>query len=90
MRTIERSSTFKRDYKRIKATPHYSKNLDRLVSHVFEFLLADKVLPKKKSRSRFKWCMERIPRMSYQTKSFADLQKTRSKYIVSRQTRITQ
>lgn len=47
MRTIERSSAFKRDYKRIKATPRYSKNLDLLISNILECLLADKALPEK-------------------------------------------
>lgn len=45
MRTIERSTAFKRDYKRIKATPRYGKNLDLLISSVVEFLLADETLP---------------------------------------------
>ncbi len=31
MRTIERSSAFKRDYKRAKATPRHGYDLDRLV-----------------------------------------------------------
>jgi mRNA interferase YafQ len=30
MRTIERSTVFKRDYKRIKATPRYRKDLESL------------------------------------------------------------
>lgn len=47
MRTIERSSAFKRDYKRVKATPRYGKNLDSLIYHVLTFLLADKCLPEK-------------------------------------------
>ena len=47
MRMIERSSAFKRDYKRIKATPRYSKKLDLLISNILEFLLADKALPEK-------------------------------------------
>jgi mRNA interferase YafQ len=47
MRTIERSSAFKRDYKRIKATPHYRKNLDPLISKVLEFLLVDEALPER-------------------------------------------
>ena len=47
MRTIERSTAFKRDYKRIKATPHYRKNLDLLFADFLKFLLADKVLPEK-------------------------------------------
>jgi hypothetical protein len=34
MRAIERSSAFKRDYKRIKAMPRHSKNLDILVSEI--------------------------------------------------------
>jgi mRNA interferase YafQ len=44
MRTIERSTAFKRDYKRIKATPRYRKNLDSLLSDILELLLADKAL----------------------------------------------
>lgn len=45
MRKIERSSAFKRDYKRIKATPRYNKVLDLLISNVLEFLLVDNPLP---------------------------------------------
>ncbi len=47
MRTIERSTAFKRDYKRIKATPCYRKNLDSLFSDILKFLLSDKALPEK-------------------------------------------
>lgn len=47
MRTIERSSAFKRDYKRIKATPRYRKDLDSLILDILEFLLIDKLLPEK-------------------------------------------
>lgn len=47
MRTIERSTAFKRDYKRIKATPRYRKDLDSLLSDVLKLLLADKGLPEK-------------------------------------------
>jgi mRNA interferase YafQ len=45
MRTIERSSAFKRDYKRAKATPRHSKDVDSLVSTVVAMLLSDQVLP---------------------------------------------
>jgi mRNA interferase YafQ len=45
LRTIERSSAFKRDYKRAKATPRHSKNLDSLLSAVMERLVSDVVLP---------------------------------------------
>jgi mRNA interferase YafQ len=45
MRTIERSSAFRRDYKRAKATPRHSKEIDSLLSTVLELLLADQVLP---------------------------------------------
>ena len=45
MRTIERSSAFKRDYKRAKATPRHNKHLDSLVSTVVALLLSDQVLP---------------------------------------------
>lgn len=45
MRTIERAAAFKRDYKRIKATPRYSKDIDALLSSVIEKLSADFLLP---------------------------------------------
>lgn len=45
MRTIERSTAFRRDYKRVKATPKYSKKLDALLSEVLAQLLVDQVLP---------------------------------------------
>jgi mRNA interferase YafQ len=45
MRTIERSSAFKRDYQRTKATPRHRKDVDSLVSTVVELLLSDRVLP---------------------------------------------
>ena len=45
MRTIERSSAFKRDYKRAKATPRHSKDVDSRVSTVVALLLSDRVLP---------------------------------------------
>lgn len=49
MRTIERSTAFKRDYKRVKATPRHNKNIDSLVSAVITLLLTDQALP---SRNR--------------------------------------
>ncbi|MGD0774564.1 MAG: type II toxin-antitoxin system YafQ family toxin [Candidatus Solibacter sp.] len=45
MRTIERSSAFKRDYKRVKATPRHRRDVDLLVSTVVALLLSDRVLP---------------------------------------------
>ena len=47
MRTIERSSAFKRDYKRAKATPRHSKDVNSLVSTAVELLLSGQVLPEK-------------------------------------------
>jgi mRNA-degrading endonuclease YafQ of YafQ-DinJ toxin-antitoxin module len=41
MRTIERSSAFKRDYKRVKTAPRQSKDADSLVSTSVALLLAD-------------------------------------------------
>jgi mRNA interferase YafQ len=46
MRTIERSTAFKRDYKRVKVMPRY-KNIDLLLSDILELLVADKTLPEK-------------------------------------------
>ena len=45
MRTIERASAFKRDYKRVKATPRYSKDIDGLLSAIVETLATDHALP---------------------------------------------
>ncbi len=45
MRTIERSSAFKRDYKRVKAMPRHNKDVDLLVPTVVALLLVDQVLP---------------------------------------------
>jgi mRNA interferase YafQ len=45
MRTIERSSAFKRDYKRVKATPRHGKDVDALLAGVLTLLLADQSLP---------------------------------------------
>ena len=45
MRTIERSTAFKRDFKRTKATPRHSKDLDALLLAVLTLLIADKPLP---------------------------------------------
>ena len=45
MRRIERSSAFKRDYKRVKAAPRHRKDVDSLVSTVVGLLLSDRALP---------------------------------------------
>ena len=45
MRTINRSTAFKRDSKRIKATPQHKKDIDSLLEAVLVLLLADQVLP---------------------------------------------
>ena len=45
MRTIERSSAFKRDYQRVKAAPRHGKDVDSLVSSVVASLLVDRALP---------------------------------------------
>ena len=45
MRTIEGASAFKRDYKRIKATPRHRKHIDALLSAVVERLFTDHALP---------------------------------------------
>lgn len=45
MRTFERSSAFKRDYKRVKATPRHSNDVDSLMSAILAMLLVDQALP---------------------------------------------
>lgn len=46
MRTIEYTSAFKRDFKKVKATPKYH-NIDSLLSSIFELLQKDLPLPQK-------------------------------------------
>ena len=46
MRTIERSSAFKRDFKKIQTAPTHKKNLNELLSNILKLLLADQILPK--------------------------------------------
>ncbi|MGH8586814.1 MAG: type II toxin-antitoxin system RelE/ParE family toxin [Gammaproteobacteria bacterium] len=45
MRRIERTNTFKRDYKRVKATPEH-RDLDLRLSEVLKLLAADIPLPR--------------------------------------------
>ena len=45
MRTIERSSAFKRDYKRVKAMPRYRKSVDSWLVSILECLASDGMLP---------------------------------------------
>jgi addiction module toxin, RelE/StbE family len=47
MRTIEHASIFKRDYKRTKATPKHSKDIESLLTVVVPLLATDQVLPEK-------------------------------------------
>lgn len=45
MRTIERSSAFKRDFKRVKATPRHAREVDGLVLAAARLLASDQPLP---------------------------------------------
>lgn len=45
MRAIDRSSAFKRDYKRVMATPHHSKDVGTLLPDLLKLLLVDQTLP---------------------------------------------
>lgn len=45
MRTIERSAAFRRDYKRVKASPRQRQDVDRLVAGLVALLAADRDLP---------------------------------------------
>jgi mRNA interferase YafQ len=48
MRTIERTSAFKKDYKRVKATPRH-KNIETLLEEILGLLVVDRNLPDKHS-----------------------------------------
>lgn len=45
MRTIEYANAFKKDYKRIKATPHHAKDAEKLLSSAVKLLAQDRELP---------------------------------------------
>jgi mRNA interferase YafQ len=45
MRTIERSSAFKRDYKKAKTTPKHRHNLDSLLLAILALLVEDQPVP---------------------------------------------
>ena len=47
MRMIERSSAFKRDFKRIHSNPRHRGNIDALLLMTIDLLVIDKVLPLK-------------------------------------------
>ena len=47
MRTIKWSTDFKKDYRRIKATPRYAQELDGLLGDVATLLMEDAPLPEK-------------------------------------------
>lgn len=47
MRSIEQASSFKRDFKRVKASPHHSKDVDALLAGVLKQLVQDQALPDK-------------------------------------------
>ncbi len=48
MRTIERTSAFKKDYKRVKATPRH-KNIETLLEEIVSLLALDRALEEKHS-----------------------------------------
>ena len=45
MRTIEYANAFKKDFKRIKATPHHAKDAEKLFITAVKLLVMDKELP---------------------------------------------
>ena len=45
MRMIERSSVFKKDFKRIYANPKHKNNIEHLLLRAIELLVLDKILP---------------------------------------------
>ena len=45
MRTIERASSFKRDYRKAISTPHHRKDVEALLVAVLRLLIEDQALP---------------------------------------------
>jgi len=47
MRTIERATAFKRDYRKAKADPRHSRDIEALLTQILALLVADLPLPEK-------------------------------------------
>jgi mRNA interferase YafQ len=47
MRTIDRATAFKRDYRRVKADSRHTRNIDALLVDVLALLAADQHLPER-------------------------------------------
>jgi len=45
MRTIEYAKAFKKDFKRVKATPRHARDAEKLLAAALELLVADNPLP---------------------------------------------
>jgi mRNA interferase YafQ len=45
MRTIERSTAFRKDFRRVKSTPRHAGDVEALLASVLALLLADAPLP---------------------------------------------
>jgi len=45
MRTIERSTAFRKDFRRVKSAPRHAGDVDALLTRVLALLLADAPLP---------------------------------------------
>jgi len=45
MLSIERSTAFKRDFKRVRSTPMHTKDIESLLVKVIGLLIDEKVLP---------------------------------------------
>jgi mRNA interferase YafQ len=45
MRTIERASAFKKDFKRVKASPRHARDIDVLLATIVAMLVVDRPLP---------------------------------------------
>ena len=45
MRAIEYATAFKKDFKRVKATPHHRTDVDHLLRETIKHLTADRPLP---------------------------------------------
>ena len=45
MRTIERAALFKKDFKRVKASPRHAQDVDKLLRAILILLVQDRPLP---------------------------------------------
>ena len=79
MRTIERATAFKRDYRKAKADPRHSRDIEALLTEILALLVADLPLPERyrdhplsDQWNGYRDCLDRLARSVPDARAIAD------------------